>query len=113
MMKPVPPRPAPAPSGELPIIAWVTKYALTKGVFSVTRAEIDGSMLTVRCDGSRGPSRVYFHKPHWHETHEGALQQVARMREAVRRSLLKKLARLDLAGTAPVTPWDHGSAAAE
>lgn len=74
--------------------AWITKYALTKGII-----EIDG---TVERDSPRalayrfaGSYTNYVHGNQWHRTKVAAEARVAEMVEAKKASLRKQLAKLE------------------
>lgn len=84
---------------------WITKYALTQGVFTATNAEVcdsEGTMIKVHQSGSI--ERAYFHKPYWHTTEAEACAQVAKMISAAKKSLAKKMAKLD-AYKFDTKPW--------
>lgn len=70
----------------------ITKYALTTGIFSaignVCTEAGHGRMIEVNGSG-------FFHKPDWHTTVEEAVARVQVMREASRKSLIKKIAKLE------------------
>jgi hypothetical protein len=96
---------------ENPIIpkVWITKYALTRGVYTAENVEIDGSMIRFKQAGFL--STVYVHKPDWHETEAEAMAQVKVMLDAAQRALEKKLAKLEsqkrawAAGSFKTQPW--------
>lgn len=76
------------------IVVWVTKYALSKGVFTrkvVVCGEISERMVKVV---KQGPSEFY-HGKEWHRTEAEALAQVEKMVAAKRASLAKGLNKLD------------------
>lgn len=94
---------------------WITKYALTKGVHTAVNVEQclstvpDGSMIAVP---QARYSDAYFHKPDWHTTPEDAQAQVQKMIASERKSLAKKLAKLEALEKAlgdfdslPTIPW--------
>lgn len=74
---------------------WVTKYALTKGIFE-TKAEVDPveypGMATIR-HGNSWPE--HYHGRDWHLDRLSALQQAERMRQAKIRSLRVQLAKYE------------------
>jgi len=101
-----------------PIIpkVWITKYALTKGVYTaenVTHSVNDssGQMIVIHYKTPGGYiATQYFHKPHWHTTEDEARAQVQKMAEAAVRSLMKKKAKLvtliaQLTEFVPTKPW--------
>jgi len=69
---------------------WISQYVLTKGIFSVQakRTSFD-SMISV------DNFKEVYHKPHWHETEEEAINQALKNIEAKRKSIAKQLAKLD------------------
>jgi hypothetical protein len=74
-------------------IAWITKYALTEGIYSVDVEDcfnISEKMVTGlnRRDGC-------YHKPHWHRTRKEAVVQAEKMRAAKIRSLRKSIAKME------------------
>lgn len=73
---------------------WVTKYALTSGIFVRPDAEIseDGRMATVR-SGPRLPE--HYHGNDWHPTEQAALAHAERMRANKIESLKKQIGKLE------------------
>jgi hypothetical protein len=70
------------------IEVWVTKYALTQGIFHCPDAETSGDdMIRVR---PTVPNAIcsYYHKKDWHTSLEAAQEKAEQMRQ-------KKLAALD------------------
>ncbi len=71
---------------------WITKYALTSGVFvaEAKRCEtvLDGNMVEV----GRGD---YLHGSQWQETEDAAIARVMTMIGARRKALAKESAKLD------------------
>ncbi len=67
---------------------WISKYALTKGVYEMEAKIIRGTM----CEGNT--IWDLFHKPHWHHTKEEAIAQAGKMREAKLKSLQKQIDKL-------------------
>lgn len=66
---------------------YITLYALSSGIFEA-EVEMTTSEKTVYHPSDRiGCSRCY-HKPHWHETREEAIERAEQMR-------LKKIASLE------------------
>lgn len=118
------PLPAPAPATAVkpprasdPIIpkVWVTKYALTKGVYTaenvVQRRSINDQMIEIRYQNSRGyTSSFCIHKPYWHTTEDEARAQVVKMVERKMKSLIKSKHHLNkvlasVEGSVPTKPW--------
>ena len=73
---------------------YITKYALSSGVFQIEKLEVDDGMLVAACTEGLN-RRVYFHKPYWHETEEEAMNQVRLMVSRRRKSIQKELEKLD------------------
>lgn len=76
---------------------WVTKYALTKGVFSAD-AELSSEylqMAVVEGDIRLGTCRSCYHGSDWHLTRSCALEQAERMRARKLESLRKQIAKLE------------------
>ena len=74
--------------------AYITKYALTKGIFEVEvegRFDISTSMVKER---GKGFSPIY-HNTDWHRTKESAVEKAASMKEAKIKSLKKQLASVE------------------
>lgn len=98
------PKKAVSPSPD-PVLSkvWITKYALTKGVYTVENVKQSGSMIRI--------GGVYYaHKPHWHETEDEARVQVQKMVDAELKSIEKKRAKLEtlrvrVQGPVPSKPW--------
>lgn len=70
---------------------WITKYALTQGVFTLKNAR-GYDVKTISDDGK---FIAYYRVPHWHTTESAAIAQVAKMIAAKRKSIAKTLAALD------------------
>lgn len=86
---------------------WITKFALTRGVYTAEEAQIEDGMAVVPQSGF--PRSVVFHRPHWHLTREEAEARVAEMVKAERRSLGKKLKKLDALPAYPdAGAWAQG-----
>jgi hypothetical protein len=81
------------------ITAWITKYALTKGIIESEVEECGnvagelGGMVALRRAGSLDQ---YFHGEgkEWHRTYEAALKKADEMRQAKIKSLQKQIAKL-------------------
>lgn len=94
---------------------WITKYALTQGVFTAVNVthypDRSGRMIGVPQTG--GLPKAYFHAPDWHTTEASARAQVQKMIVAERAALTKKLAKLakldaDTLTGLPTAPWGQG-----
>jgi hypothetical protein len=73
------------------ITIWVTKYALTKGIYSVS-AEIKGGMAV---SGDRYPACFHGDGREWHRTESGAHRRADRMRTDKIAALRKQIAKLE------------------
>ena len=85
------------------IRAWVTKYALTTGVFVVDAevcADVSDTMIAFRRHGSSWDE--YAHGKDWHRTREDAMVRVEEMRAKKIKSLEQQLATLK--ALSPVVP---------
>jgi len=74
------------------ITVWITKYALTMGIYKV-QGEVDEKypdMLIVS-----GKVRDIYHNGHWHRTPEMAIAKAQKMRNAKIKSLRKMLDKLE------------------
>ena len=72
---------------------WITKYALTEGIFEKeveTCFDISPKMVSDK-DGSY---KTCYHKPDWHETRKDAVAQAEKMRIAKIASLKKQVKKL-------------------
>lgn len=72
--------------------AWITKYALSQGVF-VERVEQCETDDMVRKVGAA--FQTFYHRPDWHRTEAEAVARVRVMVAAKRKALAKQAARLD------------------
>lgn len=74
---------------------YITKYAVTQGIFTV-KGEVSNefpSMLTVP-KSAHGSFTQYYHKPDWHDTAEDAVRQAEAMRIKAVASTEKKISKL-------------------
>ncbi|VVA47960.1 hypothetical protein SERVES_01681 [Serratia ficaria] len=75
---------------------FVTKYALSTGIFSAEAERRDGSdMAIIRVDRSSGYFDMYLHKGDFHLDEESALRKAQEMRQKKIASLHKQLAKLE------------------
>lgn len=100
-----------------PVISkvWITKYALTKGVYTaenvVQRRSINDQMIEVQYKTASGYiSSFCIHKPYWHTTEDEARAQVVKMVEGKMKALIKKKHHLNkvlasVEGAVPTKPW--------
>jgi len=76
---------------------WITKYALTSGIFE---ADVDEpsdewpDSIDVRGDGV-SVFTAWYHKPHWHTSAEAANARAEEMRQAKIASHRKAIAKLE------------------
>lgn len=94
---------------------WVTKYALTKGVYTVENVvhwlNTDGRGIVIHYKTPGGYiATQYIYKPHWHTTEDEARAQVQKMVGAAVKSLMRKKAKLEalmaqLTESVPTKPW--------
>jgi len=73
---------------------WITKYALTQGIFEVDGEAKESSTLLYVPKIRLGTFDAYYHKPDWHETKEEAVAQAEKMRVAKLKSLEKQVAKI-------------------
>lgn len=74
--------------------AWVTKYALTRGVFEIA-AELCDADIEMISDNSRRCRYYHGEDRDWHRTLEGAQAKAHAMRNAKIASLKKQLKKLE------------------
>lgn len=76
---------------------WITKYALSSGIMEAD-AEVcdvgDGRMIRVPKKAGEYADN-YFHKPHWHETREEAVQKAESMRVSKISSMKKSIEKIE------------------
>lgn len=75
---------------------WITKYALTKGIFA---EEVDACFhISPKMVADRGRNTTCYttcyHKPDWHENLSDAIAQAETMRARKIKSLEKQIAKL-------------------
>lgn len=73
--------------------AYISKYALTKGVQECEVEDCFSVSPTMVVD-REGPYRGYYHGNDWHRTREAAITRAEEMRTAKVASLEKQLARI-------------------
>lgn len=90
---------------------WITKYALTSGIFEVDAETCTSpSLMVVR---KPGELTAYFHANDWHKSKEDAIARAEEMRAKKIASLRKIIAKLeamsfDSVRTDPVQENDRG-----
>lgn len=70
---------------------WISRYALTKGIFEV---EVKQSPFYSDLVSSQS-GYPYYHKPDWHETKEEAIKRAEQMRVKKIASLRKQIEKLE------------------
>lgn len=70
---------------------WITKYALTQGIFVKEAFDTSSDRMIGYQDGS---CRSYIHKPDWHTSEAEVLAHAEEMRTKKLRSLEKQIAKL-------------------
>lgn len=73
--------------------AWITKYALTKGI--VKMHVEDRTVATGRVTEVGNPYSCVYFKSDWHRTREEAVAQAEKMRKAKLASLRKQIKKLE------------------
>ena len=90
---------------------WITKYALTSGIFEVDAETCTSpSLIAVRTPGEL---TAYFHNNDWHKSKEDAIARAEAMRTKKIASIRKSIAKLeemsfDSVRTEPVQENDRG-----
>jgi len=81
----------------LPVV-YVTKYALTQGIWKFANAEMDSSisstMISIKARTALGQT-MHFHKPDWYEDELEARLRVVDMKNAKVKSLERAIAKLE------------------
>ncbi len=71
---------------------WITKYALTTGIYKIDAKEIKDSHRMIQQSGTNYPT--YYHKPDWHESNAEALAHAEKMRQKKIESLDKQIGKI-------------------
>jgi len=74
--------------------AWITKYALTKGIFSTMVESCDASNKMVKDISNDEWKCWYYHGNDWHRTKEAAVKRANEMRNKKLASLKKSIERI-------------------
>lgn len=74
---------------------WVTKYALSAGIWETDAAEIGDHLAVVKVENGTYLSTHYFHRDEWKPTLLLAVEQAEKMRGARIASLKKSLAKVE------------------
>lgn len=71
---------------------WITKYALTQGIFSIDAEDEGGGMVADR----RTHAAIYYHGEgrEWHRTHDAAIVRAEVIRDAKIASIEAQLRKL-------------------
>lgn len=77
--------------GKEQIKVWISKYALTQGVFAVDAEIVDDEMISY----PQGDFCNYAHGNDWHRTQEAAVARAEEMRQAKIASLQKSIRKLE------------------
>lgn len=73
---------------------WITKYALTDGIYAVEAQATHSERMVVFTRGESGNTQ-YAHGHDWHKTQESALARAEEIRAKRIKSLKKSLAELE------------------
>jgi hypothetical protein len=82
--------------GRVPVKAWITKHALTQGIFCVDAEichDISDKMISVK--SKEGFWDQTIHKPDWHENKDEAIAKAEDMRKKKIVSLKKQIKKLE------------------
>jgi len=74
---------------------FITKYALTKGIYQVEARRVVGTIDMLEIPTARGTMSQYLHGLDWHITHESAVMKAEAMRRKKIASLKKQLSKLE------------------
>lgn len=73
---------------------WISRYALTEGIFELYEYEIRGDFVYWTNENSRGHSYIPGKNRHWHGTKDEALTRAELMRLRKIKSLEKQILKL-------------------
>lgn len=76
------------------IKVWVTKYALTQGIFEKT-GEVDEECPKMFCARNTGGLDEYYHYPEWHYSLSDAKEHAFKMKLSKIKSLKQKIVKLE------------------
>ncbi len=74
------------------MIVWITKYALTSGIYKIDAKPSDEFSRMVQEIGTNYPT--YFHKPDWYESKTEACARAEKMRQEKIESLNKQIEKV-------------------
>ena len=76
---------------------WITKYALTQGIFSagVIKVAANGNTVTVRINDQGLNKHFHYHGKEWHRSFKAAVLQAEDMVDRKIKSLKKQITRLE------------------
>lgn len=70
---------------------WISKYALTKGIYEVEVITTEFETMVV---DKSNPTFMFYHKGEWHKTKEDAIKRAEEMRNKKIKSLEKQINKL-------------------
>jgi len=73
---------------------WITKHALTQGIFEVEGNIFPTSEKMFFVPQTQKTCEAYYHKPYWHLTKEEAVKQAEKMRTDKLKSLEKQMSKI-------------------
>ena len=81
--------------------AWVTRYALTEGIWQGEAVVSENEVKTIIFYRADGTGQLYIHGADWHRTEEAATKRAEEMRTRKIGSLRKQIAKLEALTFAP------------
>ena len=73
---------------------WVTKYALTQGIFQVEAELVKSSDVTIRVSKPSGIT-TYYHKNEWYLTKQEAVSRAKEMQKKMLISLQERIKKIE------------------
>ena len=73
---------------------WVTKYALTKGIFQVEAELVKSSDVTIRANKPSGITS-YYHKNEWYPTKQEAVSRAKEMQKKMLINLQERIKKIE------------------
>lgn len=85
---------------------YITKYALTRGIYAVEATELNSDAIRVPGDLSKGTYKHFFHGEgkEWHRTWADACKRAEEMKEKKIASLSKQIKKLEAKTFNPAAP---------
>jgi hypothetical protein len=77
------------------VLVWITKYALTKGIYQVVVEHTTREESVQTLNDSFFSHKQYFHSGEWHATREDAVSRAEQMRDKKIKSMKKMISRLE------------------